>query len=74
MSVAFKTLGAATLFLDAYLILSMLALERMSRRYHGWLPPLGWQSLAEVPRLVILSIVLWTGLLAIGCLSQRRRF
>ena len=73
MGIAFKCAGIITLVFDAYLALAMLAIERMSNEYHHWLPPLGWEFSRETPRVVIVSLIVWSGFLAIGCLSGHTR-
>ena len=70
MPTAFKLAGIVTLLFDAYLLLSLLALSRMSKSYHEWLPPLGAEFAAELPTALVWVIVLWTGLLAIGCIRN----
>lgn len=63
----------ATLLIDAYLLLGIVATSRMKVEYHRWLPPFGYEFAAETPRLVFFVVIAWTGFLALGCLSATKR-
>ena len=73
MGTLLKTVAIGTLIFDAYLALSMLAIARMDGKYVHWLPPLGWDFAHAIPRTTILFVILWTAILAVGCLGARRK-
>jgi hypothetical protein len=72
MGTVFKVGAVSTLVFDAYLLLSLLAITRMKTRYESWLPPLGSEFGRSIPGVVVVVVVLWTALLAIGCLARQR--
>jgi hypothetical protein len=69
----FKAAAYATLFVDAYLALASVATGAMPRQYHYYLPPFGFAGVSATPKLLLLVVVAWTALLAIGCLSAHSK-
>jgi len=69
----FKVAACVTLFVDAYLALACVATEMMSPEYHYYLPPFGFAAVAAVHKFLILIVIAWTALLAIGCLIDPDR-
>ncbi len=59
----------ATLLADAYLILALLATQRMKPEYHHYLPPFGTEAARPIPRAAWLVLVSWTAILAVGSLK-----
>jgi hypothetical protein len=73
MRVIFRGAGWLTLVFDAYLLLALLAINRMKLEYLYLLPPFDSEVARSTPPIVYVWLVLWTGLLAIGCLYSTKR-
>lgn len=73
MRVIFRGAGWLTLVFDAYLLLALLAINRMKLEYLYLLPPFDSEVARSTPVIVYVWLVLWTGLLAIGCLYSTKR-
>ena len=68
----FHLAAILTLLADAYLILALLAMQRMKPEYHHYLPPFGSEAVRPIPRAAWLVWVFWTAILAVGTLKAAR--
>ena len=73
MRIIFRGAGWLTLLFDAYLLLALLAINRMKLEYLYLLPPFDSEVARSTPPTVYVWLVLWTGLLAIGCRYSTKR-
>ena len=62
-----------TLFADTYLVLASLASRMMKEAYASYLLPFSGDKNSDETHLTVLTIATWTAVLAVGCLSSRRR-
>ena len=62
-----------TLLADAYLVLASLASRMMKNASASYLLPFNGGKNSEETHLMVLIIATWTAVLAVGCLSPRRR-
>jgi len=69
----FKVAAYATLFVDAYLALASVATWMMPRAYHYYLPPFGFTEISLTANLLMLIVIAWTALLAVGCLTEQSK-
>ncbi len=67
----FRVLAIVSLFVDAYILLALIALQRMKREYFDYLPPFGRADILAIPRPAWLVLVAWTATLSAGCLWSR---
>ncbi len=65
----FHLAAILTLLADAYLILALLATQRMKPEYHHYLPPFGSEAVRPIPRAAWSVWVFWTAILAVGLLK-----
>jgi hypothetical protein len=61
-------LAYATLVVDAYLALALVASRAMRRQYMSHVLPFGSDGILDASPFVVLFVVSWTAVLAIGCL------
>jgi|GEM_PF-4005769 hypothetical protein len=73
MRIISRAAGWLTLLFDAYLLLALLAVNRMKIEYLYLLPPFDSEFVRSTPRSVYVWLVLWTGFLAFGCLYSTKR-
>jgi len=67
----FGIAAGVTLFVDAHLVLALLASRRIEPHYHWALPPFGLDGVRSTPAPVVLIVIAWTAFLAAGCLRGR---
>lgn len=69
----FTIAAYVTLLADTYLVLASLASRMMKEAYASYLLPFSGDKNSDETHLMILIIATWTAVLAVGCLSSRRR-
>jgi hypothetical protein len=69
----FTIAAYVTLLADAYLVLASLASRMMQEAYASYLLPFSGDKNSDEPHFMVLIIATWTAVLAMGCLSSRRR-
>ncbi|MDG2382243.1 MAG: hypothetical protein P8N76_11280 [Pirellulaceae bacterium] len=73
MRIIFLAAEWLTLLFDVYLLLALVAVNMMKVQYLYLLPPFNFEFARSTPRFVYVWLVLWTGLLAVGCLYSTKR-
>lgn len=69
----FTIAAYVTLLADAYLVLASLASRMMRNAYTSYLLPFSTDKNSDGTHLMVLIIATSTAVLAVGCLSSRRR-